>query len=275
MNNDEKISIIVPVFNTSRFLEECVVSLEMQNYSNFEVILVNDGSNDDSLKICQRLASLYSNIVILDQKNQGASIARKNGVLKALGKWVVFVDSDDTISPNLLTSLYSYSTDADVVFAPLYLKHLLNQNKDYNNKEYLSLLIRRRICLGPVCKLIKKELLSSNIFDVPANLLKGEDWIMNIRIAQKIKIARECPRLMYNYRQHEKSLVHLNKSTISSTALEINMVLNSLSAKQQRFMWRDILRMKFFMWKYLIVSNLALRTRIRRILKNGEKLNGK
>lgn len=77
MKNDEKISIIIPVFNTSRFLEECVVSLEKQNYSNFEVILVNDGSKDDSLEICQRLASLYSNIVILDQKTRGFNCAKK------------------------------------------------------------------------------------------------------------------------------------------------------------------------------------------------------
>lgn len=266
MNVDEKISIIVPVFNASQFIEECVLSLEKQNYPNFEIILVNDGSEDDSLIICQKLASLYSNIVIIDQKNQGVSDARKNGVLRASGKWVVFVDSDDTVNADLLTSLQSYSANVDVVFAPLYLKHLLNKDQNYNSEEYLSLLIRRRICLGPVCKLIKKELFSTSLFNVPVCLRKGEDWVMNVRIAQKIKCARECPKFMYNYRQHEKSLVHTNRSTIKLTCLEINAVLASLSKDQRKRMWIEILKMRILMWKYYFMCKLSIRTRIKKKL---------
>lgn len=102
-----KISLILPVYNTAIFLEKCVRSCELQDLSQeeFEVIIVNDGSTDNSLKVATDLKSIYSNIIILNQNNQGVSMARNNGAEIARGKYIWFIDSDDFITKNCLAKI--------------------------------------------------------------------------------------------------------------------------------------------------------------------------
>ena len=91
------VSVIVPIYNCERFLEECVESILKQKYSNLEIILVNDGSTDDSLNICLKYKKNYKNVIVINQKNKGLSEARNAGIRKATGKYIVFVDADDSI----------------------------------------------------------------------------------------------------------------------------------------------------------------------------------
>ena len=101
------ISIIVPIFNSERYLERSIESLLRQDYQNTEIILVNDGSTDNSLSICERYATDYPQKVrIIKQENQGASIARKNGIANANGEYLVFADSDDYVSTEYVSALY-------------------------------------------------------------------------------------------------------------------------------------------------------------------------
>lgn len=263
----EKISIIVPVYNSAKYLDECIQSLLNQDYPNIEIVLVDDGSTDESLEICLSYQEHSPKCVVLQQKNLGAAVARRNGVFAANGDWVVFVDSDDTVEPNLISSLYSFSDGVDVVFSPLTKLHFIKINRALSQEEYLALLLARRICLGPVCKLFKKKLLTYEIFDLPKELVKGEDWAMNVRFARKIKLAKQCPEHLYHYRQVGTSLVHSNKTTAFLTRLQIKVVLESLTSAEKRKMKKEIWKMKYLMWKYFLVSNLALRTRIKRLLR--------
>ncbi len=116
MLEEVKLSIIVPVYNAEQFLEKCVKSLQNQQVSNFEILLVNDGSVDNSLEICNRLALDDSRIRVFTQKNSGQSKARNIGLDNAKGQFVTFVDSDDWVDEDYYSKLIEACerNDADV-----------------------------------------------------------------------------------------------------------------------------------------------------------------
>lgn len=99
------ISIIIPVYNTERFIEDCIKSILLQTYSFFELILVDDGSTDNSLHICKRYEKVDKRIKVFSKQNNGVSSTRNFGLARASGDWIMFVDSDDTINPDTLQSL--------------------------------------------------------------------------------------------------------------------------------------------------------------------------
>lgn len=107
----ELISVIVPVYNTKSTLQRCVDSILAQTYSNFEIILVDDGSPDGAGELCDRLAQQHQNLRVLHQKNAGLSAARNAALKIAQGEYITFVDSDDTIAPNMLEVLADLRND--------------------------------------------------------------------------------------------------------------------------------------------------------------------
>lgn len=114
------ISIIIPVYNAEAYLRECLDSIVTQNFDEeYEIILVNDGSVDRSLSICNEYAQKHSNIIVLTGKNGGVSAARNKALEAAQGKWLAFVDADDKLLPNALNTLYAraQTTGADIVLA--------------------------------------------------------------------------------------------------------------------------------------------------------------
>lgn len=111
------LSIVVPVYNAALYLRECIDSLLNQSVDSFEIILVNDGSKDDSASICQEYSNKYSNIIFINQENQGQMVASINGVNAAKGKYIGFVDSDDYIAHNTYELMLAEAekNDADIV----------------------------------------------------------------------------------------------------------------------------------------------------------------
>ena len=100
MSDVTKISVVVPIYNVEEYLEECLKSIEVQTFTSYEVLLVNDGSTDSSLKILQEYAKNHKNIKIINQKNQGVSVARNTGLKSSFSKYITFIDSDDWLEPN-------------------------------------------------------------------------------------------------------------------------------------------------------------------------------
>src|SRR5690606_39722826 len=92
-----KVSIIVPIFNVEKYLKRCIDSLINQSYKKIEIILINDGSEDNSATICKQYAATYQQIVYIEQENQGLSGARNTGIKNSTGEYILFVDSDDYI----------------------------------------------------------------------------------------------------------------------------------------------------------------------------------
>ena len=121
MKNTPLISVIVPVYKVEKYLAECLDSICRQTYKNIEVICVNDGSPDNCAEILQNYAACDSRITVITQKNQGLSASRNNALLKAAGEYVTFVDSDDTIAPEMIEELFrlAQTEQADVVIGNL------------------------------------------------------------------------------------------------------------------------------------------------------------
>ena len=111
-----KISIIVPLYNVEEYLEECLESIRNQTYTDIEVILVNDGSTDGSKQICERFCQVDSRFRLINQENQGQSVARNRGFKESIGQYIMFIDSDDVINTNVLEVLLPYmKPDVDIV----------------------------------------------------------------------------------------------------------------------------------------------------------------
>lgn len=107
---NDLISIIIPVYNTEKYLHKCLNSIISQKYENIEILLINDGSKDNSLAICKEFASKDSRIILIDKPNGGQSSARNTALNLMKGSWVMFVDSDDEIHPDMISIMYEYAT---------------------------------------------------------------------------------------------------------------------------------------------------------------------
>lgn len=110
---NEKLSVIVPIYNAEVFLNRCINSILKQTYQNLEIILVNDGSTDNSLKICQMYKSMDDRIAVINKKNAGVSAARKDALKIATGDFITFVDSDDYIDFNMYKNLMQTMVEGD------------------------------------------------------------------------------------------------------------------------------------------------------------------
>ena len=118
MNVNPKISVIVPVYNTEKYLKRCIDSILAQSYSDFELLLIDDGSTDASPAICDEYATNDSRVRVFHKPNGGVSSARNLGLDNARGEWIAFVDSDDWIESEMLYLFISKAekTDSDIVF---------------------------------------------------------------------------------------------------------------------------------------------------------------
>lgn len=123
MSKDKLISVIVPIYNIELYLKQCLESLINQIYQNIEIILVDDGSTDQSGVICEEYAEIDKRIIVIHQKNQGLSGARNTGLRKASGDYIAFVDADDVVSIHYLSTLYW---------------HLIRNNADISCCQYYS-----------------------------------------------------------------------------------------------------------------------------------------
>lgn len=106
MNNQPLISVIVPAYNLAHCITDCIDSIEKQTYSNFEIIIIDDGSTDETKNVCEKLAKTYSNIRVISQKNQGISAVRNLGIQESQGQYLSFIDGDDQIKETFLEHLY-------------------------------------------------------------------------------------------------------------------------------------------------------------------------
>lgn len=114
MEIDYKISIIVPVYNTGIYLKKCINSLLNQTLRDIEIVLIDDGSTDESRDICDEYAKKDDRISVIHKRNEDVSIARNIGIKKSKGKYIGFIDSDDWIESNMYQNMYKYIKDYDV-----------------------------------------------------------------------------------------------------------------------------------------------------------------
>lgn len=177
------ITVIVPVYNVAKYLSRCLDSLLNQTYSDFELILVDDGSKDSSLDICNDYALRDCRIKVMHKRNGGVSTARNVGINVAQGKWICFVDSDDYVTPNYLKLMIENAQGwkNDKVYMVL----TGMQSKIWHKKLPTSLIsshdvpefIASNIPLGPYCKLFLTTILNEHGIRFKKEISNGEDFI--------------------------------------------------------------------------------------------------
>lgn len=266
-----KVSIVVPVYNTEKYLDRCVQSLICQSYRNIEIILVNDGSSDGSLNIIYQWKNRDSRVICVDQKNQGVTCARKNGVHAATGDWVCFVDSDDEIPQKAIEKMVAASENVDVVIGAvdaqgqgLELWNFPKFNADYSRVEYLkNLLWNRQIHWGPVAKLFRKDLLDNFVFDISRKITNGEDRLFNIRVACKIKNVRIIDAIVYHYALRAASATfndpYRSISYCWNFVKEYWKSFSSLTGYLWCFCFLTLIRFVYYKSKHILFANTLWR----------------
>lgn len=121
---DAKVSIVVPVYNAEKYLEECVNSIRNQTYKNIEIILVDDGAKDRSPQICDKLKKLDERIFVIHKENEGAGKSRNRGIAFASGKFIMFIDSDDYIKPDLVEKCICATNSSDAAVVMFGVEHI-------------------------------------------------------------------------------------------------------------------------------------------------------
>ena len=218
MNNDPLISIIIPCFNAEKTLEKCLESVVQQSYANLEIIIIDDGSTDETSLIYNKFQSNDERILVLKQQNSGVSKARNTGVKAATGDYICFVDSDDWAELNYCSELYSLlvgeNADISIVEASyedengnvLCSKPISDEKIFDGNRALVLLLEDQEIQSHPWGKLFKADLLKNVRF--PENLKCFEDYSTLFKIFNKaVKVVKSNEKL-YHYIQREDSLSH-------------------------------------------------------------------
>lgn len=208
MTTQSEISVIIPVYNASEHLAECLESLLKQTYADFEAICINDGSTDNSSEILNYYQNKDKRIRVFNQENQSTAKAREQGIQKARGAWIAYVDADDYVAANYLQKLYDHAQKekADAVFCYYYedFGDKLKKHKKKIRNIKIAGLGRFPYVTG-ACKIIKKEFFEKVIF--ASNCSFGEDSSISLQIAlQKPKISI-LPEYLYFYRRHSGSVV--------------------------------------------------------------------
>ena len=209
------ISVIVPVYNVETYLEECLDSIQNQTYTNLEVLLVNDGSTDGSQAICERYCQTDKRFRLMNQTNQGQSVARNNGVTASTGEFIAFVDSDDMILSNYLETLMQHmDEEVDIVesqFSVHKKKFLVEKSQDTkilfegNSEEAVKVVPNHLLSVNPVTKLYRRSIVEA----VP--YLEGfifEDIYSGIGMLKYIRKIVKIDYVGYYYRQHATSTMH-------------------------------------------------------------------
>lgn len=175
---DEQISIIVPVYNAAKTLPRCVQSLTGQTYRNLEILLVNDGSKDDSLAVCRNLAEQDDRIRVIDKANGGVSSARNAGLDAAVGKFVMFCDSDDWVEPDWCAAMVENCGENDLTICEIVRTDIPAQAE----KPELEIRERRELLHAPLLmcavwnKIYLRSVIESNHLRFPQQLSLGEDF---------------------------------------------------------------------------------------------------
>lgn len=208
------VSVIIPVYNVEGLLEKCLKSILSQTVTDFELIIVDDGSTDSSGAICDRFEKMDKRIKVIHQQNQGSSAARNNGLDLANGRFICFVDSDDWVEPHYLQSMIDCSNkeDADMVISSFY-RHEVNQkvhffaNKPVNNTKKGLLLdfYNNRLHAGLWNKLIKREILIKNNIRFP-QYNYYEDMVFSTLTTIAATSIAYCEIPSYHYVVNEKSM---------------------------------------------------------------------
>lgn len=233
MQQNIYISFVVPVYNTGKYVNECIMSIINSDISSYEIIIVNDGSTDDSYEICSQIAKSSAKISLVNKTNGGLSSARNAGLKVAKGKYVWFVDSDDRINSSSMQLLFNTikKIDVDIIFLNA-IKFYPNGTTEYlgddiratkinneaNKKKTLKYLASRPKFPGSACtKMFKKSFLDRKMLQFPNDRRLSEDLGFVAECIYRAESFYSFDDVLYEYRQNRSGSI---TSTISKNSLD-------------------------------------------------------
>ncbi len=247
-NNYDGLSVVIPVYNCEKYLKECVESIINQKYGNLEIICIDDGSTDSSAEILDYYASIDKRIVVVHKENQGAAAARNCGLDLATMPLVTFVDSDDTIEPemydNMINTMQARKLDCICCgFRRVYDdEKIVNVRSRFGNRTLNSQEIKEDVikcligfssadnsCLCPLWnKIFITDIIKRNKIRINEKRTHGEDWLFCIEYYATIESIGFTEEIYYNYRYVQNSLVTKPRKECFEWSIEANSLFIKL-----------------------------------------------
>lgn len=259
---EEKISIIVPIYNAEEWLEKCIESIINQTYNNIEILLINDGSTDNSLKICEKFAKKDSRVILIDKTNEGVSKTRNVGIEKSTGKYIKFVDSDDWLEENICEELWKLIKEekTDLVICGLNIykrnqllrtphlkKKIVEIKKGIEEFKYIN-----KVFASPCNKLYKKEKIKE-LFKIDLDM--GEDLLFNLRYLENIDRISITEKCLYNVcLDNENSL----NRKFKENRLDVDLNLMDIQMDFCKKLYGELISNNFLYNKYLLLLHAFL-----------------
>ena len=243
------ISIVVPCYKVEKALERCVESVLKQTFDAFELILVDDGSPDQTGVIADKIALRDARIKVIHQENGGVMAARHAGAKAASGDWVCFVDSDDVLPNNALQNLYAGTKAKETVEMVVGFRDgvkIKAFDETYSLEDYrYDTIARRNLHVAVYGRLYRRKLFTDFMFDIPRNVLKGVDWLFNVRYAfamqHKSVVVEKC---VYHYIITDEGL-HTSEEKPESLINYDLLRLASIPKQYQQQYMRAIMEARF------------------------------
>lgn len=275
------ISIIVPIFNLEKYLETAITSIREQTYKNIEIILVDDGSTDNSLKLCRILEEQDPRITVIHQANSGVSEARNTGLQAASGEYIGFFDADDYAIKDMYETLYinmkKYSADISCVdFLKTYDVEMVDNIKlsggtieCVNDDAALKMFFQRKLDGNVWSKLFKRSVIEGAIF--PKNEAIAEDKNFVLQTLFNCKSVVIDKTIKYVYIQRRQSATFRDYSERSLSSLRLNEVnLRLCEAKKP-----DLISYAYENYYYTLIANLEMMIASKALPKSIKKAKDK
>lgn len=237
--SNELVSIIVPVYNVGKYIDKCVKTILAQKHRNIEVILVNDGSKDDSLSKIKKLQETDNRIKVISKENGGVSSARNAGLEIATGKYVCFVDGDDYVCDDYVSYLLALCEENNAQIA-VTLNQFTNYDAEQIKDDCISKvageqaaidLLCRRITIGVYCKIFKKTFLDANNIRFFENIFIGEGFNFNMFSFMRADTVIYGKRKVYFYRidNPNSAMTTFSFNKASNELLAMNYIRDNLN----------------------------------------------
>lgn len=235
-----QLSIIVPIYNSEKLLEICLQSVLNQTYTDFEVIMINDGSTDNSKVIAKKFQKIDSRFLYYETKNRGVSSARNFGLSKIKGAYVTFLDADDFLEENHLLFLMENISLYDMVISGYKLvgntieTRVINRLKKLNRQSLVHLILQDNSVFSfPWNKIYRSDIIKDNEIRFKTDIHFGEDLVFNIEYALLSDKALVMPTATYNYVQNDNSASSdLNEQKLLKRITDIQAMIKTIDLLQ-------------------------------------------
>lgn len=252
-------SIIIPIYNSALYVKKCIDSVKSQSFSDFEVILINDGSTDNSLEIIKQEIKDDSRFYVYTKNNSGVSSSRNLGLEKAKGDYIIFIDSDDWIEPTLLQEIYEKRNKADIIQYDFFEANETSK-KEIHIKSEIPEIIQGE---GAVVwkRAFKRELLNNILFD--ESLIGGEDYLFCVQAFLEMKTFCYINKCLYNYNiSNQNSIMHKNFISNLQAQLQATQLVSKILIENNLYeQYKKDLDKRYF-WCLAIFNNWWLSKKI-------------